>query len=76
MPRRTRTRTINQHLLSNPSCTPQADGQGLGLTFVVQLAEPYDWGWTITESEAGGAQFEFGDVAHVTTEEDEEVHRS
>ena len=56
--------------------TTKADGQGLGLTFVAQLAEAYDWEWTITESEAGGARFEFGDVDYVATEEGEEIRRN
>ena len=36
-----------------------ADGIGLGLTFVARLVETYDWDCTITESDAGGARFEF-----------------
>lgn len=56
--------------------TTKADGQGLGLTFVAQLAEAYGWQWTITESATGGARFEFGDVDIVAMEEDEEVHRN
>lgn len=32
---------------------------GLGLAFVRKLAEVYEWDHTITESAAGGAQFEF-----------------
>jgi len=39
------------------------DGLGLGLTFVAQLAEAYGWDREVTESEAGGARFEFTDVA-------------
>ncbi|UPW00171.1 PAS domain S-box protein [Halorussus gelatinilyticus] len=35
------------------------DGLGLGLTYVARLAEAYDWTVEITESEAGGARFEF-----------------
>lgn len=51
--------------------TTKADGLGLGLTFVAQLAETYDWEWAITESEAGGARFEFTDVDRVSTEKEE-----
>lgn len=54
--------------------TTKADGQGLGLTFVAQLAEAYDWQWTITESAAAGARFEFTDVSRVSTEEELNRH--
>ncbi|NEU56636.1 MEDS domain-containing protein [Halorussus sp. MSC15.2] len=37
-------------------------GIGLGLTFVAQLAETYEWDCTVTESESGGARFEFSGV--------------
>jgi signal transduction histidine kinase len=37
-------------------------GVGLGLTFVVQLVETYGWEYNVTESDAGGARFEFRDV--------------
>ncbi|WP_433634476.1 MEDS domain-containing protein [Halomicrococcus sp. NG-SE-24] len=37
-------------------------GTGLGLAFVQKLAEVYDWDVTVTESEAGGARFEFRNV--------------
>ncbi|UPW02153.1 ATP-binding protein [Halorussus gelatinilyticus] len=49
--------------------TTDADGIGLGLTFISQLAETYGWDCTLTESEAGGARFEFTNVDFVTTEE-------
>jgi signal transduction histidine kinase len=49
--------------------TTKAGGIGLGLTFVAQLVELYEWDWRITESEAGGARFEFMDVDLVSTEE-------
>lgn len=42
--------------------TTKADGIGLGLTFVKHLAETYGWQWTITDSKASGARFEFTDV--------------
>ncbi|WP_435181631.1 PAS domain S-box protein [Halorussus sp. AFM4] len=38
-------------------------GIGLGLTFISQLAEIYDWDCRLTESEAGGARFEFCSVS-------------
>ncbi len=37
-------------------------GIGLGLTFITQLAEIYDWECTLTESDEGGARFEFSNV--------------
>ena len=37
-------------------------GTGLGLAFVGALADVYDWNVAVTESEAGGARFEFRDV--------------
>jgi signal transduction histidine kinase len=37
-------------------------GIGLGLTFVAQLVETYGWEYDVTESESGGARFEFRDV--------------
>ena len=38
-------------------------GTGVGLTFVQELAETYDWTCRVTESESDGARFEFADVA-------------
>lgn len=37
-------------------------GTGVGLTLVQELAETCDWTCTVTESRAGEARFEFGDV--------------
>ena len=42
--------------------TTDEDGIGLGLTFVAQLADAYKWEYTITDSDEGGARFEFMDV--------------
>jgi PAS domain S-box-containing protein len=39
------------------------DGLGLGLAFVARLADAYGWNCEVTESEDGGAQFEFTGVA-------------
>lgn len=50
--------------------TTKADGIGLGLTFIAQLVDTYDWHYTITESEAGGARFEFTDVSRVSPAEE------
>mgnify|MGYP000653872625 CR=1 FL=1 len=37
-------------------------GMGLGLTFVDEMADVYDWECSVTESESGGARFEFENV--------------
>ncbi|WP_435177296.1 PAS domain-containing protein [Halorussus sp. AFM4] len=37
-------------------------GTGLGLAFVKELADVYEWDVAVTESDAGGARFEFTDV--------------
>ncbi|WP_137283534.1 MEDS domain-containing protein [Halorussus salinisoli] len=37
-------------------------GTGLGLAFVQELAEVYEWDCAVTESAAGGARFEFRNV--------------
>ncbi|MBX0298023.1 ATP-binding protein [Haloarcula nitratireducens] len=44
--------------------TTADDGMGLGLTFVAELAEIYDWHCQITESETGGTRFEFTNTDH------------
>jgi signal transduction histidine kinase len=38
------------------------DGTGLGLTIVQAIAEAHGWSVTVTESDAGGARFEFDGV--------------
>ncbi|WP_435063525.1 GAF domain-containing protein [Halobaculum sp. EA56] len=38
------------------------DGTGFGLAIVRRIAEAHGWTVTLTESEAGGARFEFGEV--------------
>ncbi|NHN58870.1 MULTISPECIES: PAS domain-containing sensor histidine kinase [Halorussus] len=43
-------------------------GTGVGLTFVRELADVYDWECSLTESEAGGARFEFSSVTFCTDE--------
>jgi signal transduction histidine kinase len=40
----------------------ESGGLGLGLTFVARLMETYNWDFAVTESEAGGARFEFRGV--------------
>jgi PAS domain S-box-containing protein len=42
--------------------TTSQDGTGFGLSIVKQIATAHDWELSITESEAGGARFEFHDV--------------
>ncbi|WP_276301731.1 GAF domain-containing sensor histidine kinase [Halorussus lipolyticus] len=45
--------------------TTDDDGIGLGLTFVGQIADTYDWGLLVTESDEGGTRFEFTGVEPV-----------
>ncbi|WP_433624315.1 PAS domain S-box protein [Halomicrococcus sp. NG-SE-24] len=47
-----------------PGFTTAAElgGTGLGLAFVREMADVYGWTCTVTESDAGGAQFEFRNV--------------
>ncbi|MFC4449621.1 PAS domain-containing sensor histidine kinase [Halorussus aquaticus] len=42
--------------------TTENGGIGLGLSFVAHLADTYDWERRVTESDAGGARFEFTGV--------------
>ena len=37
-------------------------GSGLGLAFVQKLADVYEWEYAVTESESGGARFEFRNI--------------
>ena len=39
-----------------------AAGTGMGLAIVEQIADAHDWSATVTDSESGGARFEFTDV--------------
>jgi PAS domain S-box-containing protein len=45
--------------------TTDSEGIGLGLTFVTQLVDTYDWEYAITESDAGGVRLEFTGVESV-----------
>ncbi|WP_158853718.1 response regulator [Halorhabdus sp. CUG00001] len=45
-----------------PGYTTTAEGTGFGLTIVERIADAHDWAVTVTESEDGGARFEFTDV--------------
>ncbi|WP_323171474.1 PAS domain S-box protein [Natrialba sp. PRR66] len=49
--------------LFDPSVSTDADGLGIGLWVVREVAAGHDWRVTATESEAGGARFEFVTVA-------------
>ena len=42
--------------------TTGADGSGLGLSIVRDIASAHGWNVTVTESAAGGARFEFTDI--------------
>jgi GAF domain-containing protein/anti-sigma regulatory factor (Ser/Thr protein kinase) len=42
--------------------TTTSDGTGFGLDIVSQIADGHGWTVRVTESEGGGARFEFGDV--------------
>ncbi|RBI61568.1 hypothetical protein DMJ13_12735 [halophilic archaeon] len=46
--------------------TTEANGTGLGLTFVAELANTYEWDWRLVESDDGGARFEFEGVQCVS----------
>ena len=46
--------------------TTREHGMGLGLTVVLQITDLYDWDWTLTDGERGGARMEFTNVQFVT----------
>ena len=46
-----------------PGYSSTTDGTGMGLPIVKRLAEAHGWTVSLTESSAGGARFEFSDVA-------------
>jgi signal transduction histidine kinase len=45
--------------------TTAEDGTGFGLAIVRSIAQAHGWSVSLTESEAGGARFEFSDVERV-----------
>jgi two-component system, sporulation sensor kinase E len=45
-----------------PGQTSQEDGTGFGLAIVKRIAEAHGWKVTLTESDTGGARFEFSGV--------------
>ncbi|GGL21088.1 hypothetical protein GCM10009037_00470 [Halarchaeum grantii] len=46
--------------------TSAADGTGLGLSIVAEIADAHGWDVTVTESDTGGARFEFTGVTCLT----------
>jgi two-component system, sporulation sensor kinase E len=46
----------------DPGYSTNRDGTGLGLAIVKGLAEAHGWDITLTESESGGARFEFSGI--------------
>ena len=48
--------------------TTDSTGLGLGLTFIDQIVDAYEWELALTESESGGARFEFTNVDIVPAE--------
>ncbi|WP_276281661.1 sensor histidine kinase [Halorussus caseinilyticus] len=49
----------DRELVFEGGYSTQSDGTGFGLAIVRRIAEAHDWRIRITESEAGGARFEF-----------------
>ena len=49
-----------------PGHTTADDGTGFGLAIVERIAEAHDWSVSVTESDSGGARFEFRGVDFVT----------
>ncbi|MGQ4555550.1 PAS domain S-box protein [Halobellus sp. GM3] len=45
-----------------PGHSTDPDGTGIGLAIVQRLAEAHEWDVTLTDSESGGARFEFSGV--------------
>jgi Signal transduction histidine kinase len=43
----------------------RTDGTGFGLRIVKQIADAHEWEITVTESERGGARFEFTGVQFI-----------
>jgi PAS domain S-box-containing protein len=46
----------------DPGYSSASDGTGFGLAIVQRVAEAHEWDITLTESESGGARFEFSGV--------------
>jgi len=58
----------NRRAVLEAGYTEGSDGTGLGLAIVASLATAHGWKLTVTESESGGAQFEFSGVETVPSE--------
>jgi len=52
-----------------PGWTSNADGTGLGLNIVCEIAQAHEWEIDVTESAAGGARFEFSGVRTAVADE-------
>jgi len=50
-----------------PGFTTASDGTGFGLTIVKRIADAHGWEVDVTESDAGGARFEFSVAAEPST---------
>jgi len=50
-----------------PGFTTASDGTGFGLTIVKRIADAHGWEIGVTESDAGGARFEFSVTAEPNT---------
>ena len=51
-----------QDAVFEPGYSSTCDGTGFGLAIVQQIAEAHGWNITLTNSESGGARFEFSNV--------------
>ncbi|MEZ3115070.1 response regulator [Halobaculum sp. MBLA0147] len=56
--------TVDEDDLFEWGTTTESDGSGLGLAIVSTVAEAHGWSVTATDSEAGGARFEFDTGTH------------
>jgi len=56
----------NRSEVFKPGFSTKADGTGLGMVSVEQIATAHGWDVTVTESDAGGARFEFTGVTDPT----------
>ncbi len=57
-----------------PGYTTADEGTGFGLTIISRIADAHEWSVSLTESDSGGARFEFTDVAVVDA--DTQVERT
>ncbi|WP_267641856.1 hybrid sensor histidine kinase/response regulator [Haloarchaeobius amylolyticus] len=52
----------DRDVIFDPGYSTDEAGTGFGLAIVEQVARAHDWSVTLTESDAGGARFEFANV--------------